>query len=256
MKKLFALVLALALMCSAAAFAETFKMGIDAEYPPYTYIGDDGNYAGFDIEVCTAVCEKLGMDLEIVPINWDTKLISLDAGEIDCVWSGLTLNYIDTAKYTVSEPYCDSVQKILTKKGNGIETMDDLAGKIVAVQAGTSAEDMLQDSRADLAATFGELQAFPDYNTCFTELMAGAVDAIAIDESIANSKIASYGDEYFTLEEDLDSEVYGICFRLDDTALCESIMGAFKELAADGVVMEIAQKYAEGGLDVDALTIK
>lgn len=87
MKKIFAMVLVLMMVLVSAASAEsfTFKMGIDAEYPPYSYIDDNGDYAGYDVEMCKAVCDILGWDLEIVPINWDTKLVTLDAGEIDCI---------------------------------------------------------------------------------------------------------------------------------------------------------------------------
>ena len=99
MKKLIAVILVALFALAACACAEgtTFKMGIDAEYPPYTYMGDDGNYTGYDVEMCQKVCEILGWNLEIVPINWDTKLIQLDANEIDCIWSGLTIVLAFTA---------------------------------------------------------------------------------------------------------------------------------------------------------------
>ena len=84
------ILVALFALAACACAETTFKMGIDAEYPPYTYMGDDGNYTGYDVEMCAKVCEILGWTQEIVPINWDTKLIQLDANEIDCIWSGLT----------------------------------------------------------------------------------------------------------------------------------------------------------------------
>ena len=145
MKKLLSIVLIALFVLAGCACAEgyTFKMGIDAEYPPYSYLDDDGNYAGFDVEMCQKVCEILGWGLEIVPINWDTKDIQLDAGEIDCIWSGLTIDVIDPEAYSISMAYSDNSQMILTKKGSGIETFDDLAGKVVGVQMGTSAEAAL-----------------------------------------------------------------------------------------------------------------
>ena len=106
MKKSLALVLSLMLLLSASlAMAETFKMGIDAEYPPFSYLDDSGEYAGFDVEMCKAVCEMNGWDLEIVPVNWDFKLNSLDSGEHDCVWSGMTLlDSMKEAGYVLSSP--------------------------------------------------------------------------------------------------------------------------------------------------------
>ena len=95
MKKLIALAIVLMMALSAGALAETFKMGIDAAYPPFSYLGEDGAYTGFDVEMCALVCADLGLEQEVVPINWDSKLLSLEAGEIDCIWSGLTIDVLD-----------------------------------------------------------------------------------------------------------------------------------------------------------------
>ncbi len=257
MKKMIALVIALILVLSATAFAEeafTFKMGFDAEYPPYTYMGDDGEYTGFDIEMCKKVCEILGWEIELVPINWDTKLMTLDSGEIDCIWSGLTIDVIDPEAYTLSMAYSDNSQMILTKADSGIETLADLEGKIVGVQLGTSADILLSEGgdAAELGASFGELQRFENYNVCFTELMAGSVDAVAIDIGVAAGKIAEYGDEYVMLDESFASEKYGICFRKDDAEMCAQVEEAYMQLVEDGTYLALAEEF---GLDTAALCL-
>ena len=254
MKKTIAMILVLMFVLTAACTAEavTFKMGFDAEYPPYTYLGDDGNYTGFDIEMAQGVCDILGWDIEFVPINWDTKLFSLDAGEIDCIWSGLTIDVIDPEAYTLSMAYSDNSQMILTKADSSIATIDDLAGKVVGVQLGTSADILLSGDCADLAASFGELVRFENYNVCFTELMAGSIDAIAIDIGVAANKIAEYGDEYVMLDESWAAEKYGICFRKDDAEMCAQVEEAFMQLVNDGTYIALAEKY---GLDTSALCL-
>ena len=256
MKKILAaiLVMMFALIACAGAEGYTFKMGIDAEYPPYTYMGDDGSYVGYDVEMCQKVCEILGWGLEIVPINWDTKLIQLDAGEIDCIWSGLTIDVIDPEAYSLSMAYSDNTQMILTKQGSGIETLDDVAGKIVGVQLGTSADILLSEGgdAEEFGAGFGELIRYENYNVCFTELMAGAIDAVAIDIGVANGKIAEYGDEYYCVEEPFASEQYGICFRKDDADICAQVEDAYMQLVADGTYIELAEKY---GLDTANLKL-
>ena len=256
MKKLLAAVLVMiyALIACASAEGYTFKMGIDAEYPPYSYMGDDGAYTGYDVEMCQKVCEILGWGLEIVPINWDTKLIQLDAGEIDCIWSGLTIDVIDPEAYSLSFAYSDNTQMILTKQGTGIETLDDVAGKTVGVQLGTSADILISEGgdAEEFGATFGELVRYENYNVCFTELMAGAIDAVAIDVGVANGKIAEYGDEYYTVAEPFASEQYGICFRKDDAEMCAQIEDAFMQLVADGSYISLAEKY---GLDTANLKL-
>ena len=256
MKKILAMVLVLmfALIACASAEGFTFKMGIDAEYPPYSYLGDNGDYEGFDVEMCQKVCDILGWNLEIVPINWDTKDIQLEAKEIDCIWSGLTIyaNGITEDRFTLSFAYSDNTQMILTKKGSGIETLADVAGKRVGVQLGTSAEAALAEDgeAAEFGATFGELVRYENYNICFTELMAGAIDAIAIDAPVANEKIAKYGDDYYCLDEVFAHEKYGICFRKEDTELCAQVEDAYMQLVNDGTYLELAEAYGLNTADL------
>ena len=202
--------LVLATGISATAEGEVFKMGIDAEYPPFSYLDDNGEYAGFDVEMCKGVCDQYGWTLEIVPVNWDTKLISLDNKEHDCVWSGMTI--LDTMKeagYVLSAPYFDNSQVILTKKDSGITTLADLAGKRVAVQLGTSGQALLEDEEGQLALaqTFegGAPVTMENFNICGTELDAGGVDAVVIDLPVAQNLAAKFAG-FQILEETLGNE--------------------------------------------------
>ena len=257
MKKLTALVLALCLMLSASlALADTFKMGIDAEYPPFSYLDDSGAYAGFDVEMCKAVCDLLGWEQEIVPVNWDTKLISLDNKEHDCVWSGMTiLDSMKEAGYVLSFPYYDNTQVVLTKEDSGIKTLTDLAGKRVAVQLGTSGEALLADEEGQLALakTFdtGAPITMENFNICGTELDAGGVDAVVIDLPVAQN-LASRFNDFVILEETLGSEQYGICFRNGDDELCKKVEDAIMQLVENGTYLELAKKY---GLDENVLCL-
>ena len=257
MKKLLALVLTLCLALGAAiALADEFKMGIDAEYPPFSYLDDDGNYAGFDVEMCKAACDILGLEQVIVPVNWDTKLISLDNKEHDCVWSGMTiLDSMKEAGYVLSFPYYDNTQVVLTKEGNGINTLEDLAGKRVAVQLGTSGETLLaeEDGQLALAQTFegGAPVTMENFNICGTELDAGGVDAVVIDLPVAQN-LASRFANFVILDETLGSEQYGICFRNGDDTLCKQFEDAIMQLVEDGTYLKLAQKY---GLDENVLCL-
>ena len=257
MKKMLALILALALALGVSlAMADTFKMGIDAEYPPFSYLDDEGNYAGFDVEMCKAVCEMNGWELEIVPLNWDTKLITLDSGEHDCVWSGMTiLDSMKEAGYVLSFPYYDNTQVVLTKEGSGISSLADLAGKRVAVQLGTSGEALLADEEGqlELAKTFegGAPMTMENFNICGTELDAGGVDAVVIDLPVAQN-LAGRFNGFVILEETLGSEQYGICFRKGDEALCAQVEEGIMKLVADGTYQSLGEKY---GLDTNVLCL-
>ena len=260
MKKMMILIAAIVLMVTACAAAlgegEVFKMGIDAEYPPVSYLDDDGNYAGFDVEMCQGVCDLYGWKLEIVPVNWDTKLISLDNKEHDCVWSGMTiLDSMKEAGYVLSFPYYDNTQVVLTKDGNGISSLADLAGKRVAVQLGTSGEALLADEEGQLALakTFdgGAPITMENFNICGTELDAGGVDAVVIDLPVAQTLSAKFNG-FVILEETLGSEQYGICFRKGEEELCKQVEDAIMKLVNDGTYLSLAEKY---GLDINVLCL-
>ncbi len=236
--------------------AAAFKMGIDAEYPPFSYLDDDGKYAGFDVEMCKAVCDILGWEQEIVPVNWDTKLISLDNKEHDCVWSGMTiLDSMKEAGYVLSFPYYDNTQVVLTKEGAGIASFEDLAGKRVAVQLGTSGEALLADEEGQLALakTFdgGAPITMENFNICGTELDAGGVDAVVIDKPVAEALKAKFAG-FVILDGSLGSEQYGICFRKGDDEMCAKVEEAIMKLVADGTYLKLAQKY---GLDENVLCL-
>ena len=168
----------------------TFKHGFDLDYPPYSYLKDDGGVGGFDVELCQAVCQYLGWGYEAVPFNWDAKDMELNAGSCDCIWSGFTKEGREDM-YTWGITYSNNTQGILVAADSGIKTLADLAGKIVGVQTATSAAEMLEDSKADLAATFGDLKIYETYTVAYNDLKAGAIDAIAIDMTAGTFLVAN-----------------------------------------------------------------
>ena len=231
----------------AAASEETFvfKHGFDLDYPPYSYIDEEGKTGGFDVEMAQAVCEYYGWEYEAVPFNWDAKDAELNAGSCDCIWSGFTMNGRED-DYLWSMPYSDNTQMIMVKKDSGIATLADLAGKVVGVQTSTSAYDLLNDEEGQkaLCDTFQSLEVYETYTIAFNDLKAGAIDAIAIDVTSGNY-LMSGEEDYQFMEEALGSEQYAIGFRKDDTELCEKINAALEALAEDGTFDTIGKKYPE-----------
>ncbi|MBQ2041227.1 MAG: transporter substrate-binding domain-containing protein [Lachnospiraceae bacterium] len=226
----------------AASSGRTFIMGIDPEYPPFSFLGDDGNYTGFDVEICQAVCDHLGWDLEIFSVNWDEKLVQLDSMECDCVWSGMTiLDSMKEAGYNISEPYFDNTQVLVVKEDSGFASSADLAGKVVAVQLGTSGESLLNGDLADLAGTFENVITCDSFLKCFTELEGNAVDAVFVDMPVAANYVAAH-EGLTIIDEDLGAEQYGIAFRADDAELCATVDAAVQELVENGTYAEIASK--------------
>ena len=222
-----------------------FKHGFDLDYRPYSFVDDNGENGGFDVEMAQAVCEFYGWEYQPVPFNWDAKDAELNAGSCDCIWSGFTINGRED-DYLWSQPYSDNTQKIMVKKDSGIATLADLAGKKVGVQTATSAYDLLNDEEGqkELADTFDELNVYDTYTIAITDLNAGAIDAVAVDVTRAQEAMAD-DDSLVCLEENLGSEQYGIGFRKDDEELCDLVNAALEALAGDGTVAKIAAKYPE-----------
>ena len=232
-------------------------VGFDAEFPPYGYMDDNGDYVGFDLDLAQEVCNRRGWELVKQPINWDSKDMELSSKAIDCIWNGFTINGRED-DYTWSMPYVDNSQVFVVKSDSGIASKADLAGKYVGVQADSSALAALEDEEnqenLDLAASFEELIQYGDYNTAFMDLEAGSIDAVAIDIGVANYQLNARGDKYMILAEQLSSEQYGIGFLKGNEELRDQIEETLNEMVEDGTFMKIAEDYSDFGL-VDSVCL-
>ena len=234
---------------AAADDDSTFVVGFDAEYPPYGYLDEaTGDYTGFDLELAEELCKRRGWTLVKQPINWDNKDAEIDSGTIDCIWNGMTYTGREAA-YTWSKPYVNNSIVIAVLADSDIQTPADLAGKVVIVQSDSSAETALNsDELASLAGTFADLQRNPSYNTCFTDMKTGAVDAVAVDIGVARYQMRNNPDTFRVLEEPISTEQYAIAFKLGNEALRDQVQETYDEMLADGTVMKVAEKYADDNL--------
>ena len=261
-KKLFALMMAAVMVLSmagcgktqdadataAAGEKKTFTVGFDAEFPPYGYKDESGEYVGFDLDLAAEVCARNGWELVKQPIDWDSKDMELSAGTIDCIWNGFTMNGREE-DYTFSVPYVDNSQVFVVAEDSGITGKADLAGKVVGVQKESSALAALEDeANADLMASFASLNQYADYNTAFMDLEAGAINALAMDVGVANYNIAQRGTGFVVLEEQLATEQYAIGFLKGNTELKDAVEKTLMEMVEDGTFLKIAEKYSDFGL--------
>jgi len=221
-----------------------FVVGFDAEFPPYGYIGEDGEYVGFDLDLAQEVCNRRGWTLKKVAIDWNAKDMELESKSIDCIWNGFTMNGRED-DYTWTKPYINNSQVFVVKSKSGIKTQADLAGKYVAVQMDSSALAALNnEENADLKNSFKELREFADYNTAFMELEMGTVDAVAMDIGVANVQIANReAGAYVVLDEYLSAEQYGIGFLLGNEELRDQVQETLLEMLEDGTLIKIATEY-------------
>ena len=222
--------------CGGSDSAKTFTVGFDAEYPPYGYRTESGDYAGFDLDLAAEVCERNGWELVKQPIDWDAKDMELNSGAIDCIWNGFTMTGRED-EYTFSKPYVDNSIVYVVRADSDIQTEADLAGKHVITQAGSSALSALQDeSKADVVNSFAYLEA-------------GTNDAIAVDIGVAQYQLTTKADKFRMLEEPLSTEQYAIGFKKGNEELRDQVQATLDEMAEDGTLAEIAAKYKDYNLD-------
>lgn len=227
----------------------TFTVGFDAEYPPYGYRTDAGDYEGFDLDLAQEVCNRRGWELVKQPIDWNTKDMELNSGSIDCIWNGFTMTGREDS-YTFSEPYVDNSIVFVVLADSDIQTAADLAGKVVVTQADSSALSALEsEDNADLTNSFATLEQIADYNSAFMNLEAGVDDAIAVDIGVAQYQLQSRGDKFRMLEEPLSTEQYAIGFKLGNTELRDQVQETLDEMVADGTFDAIVANYTDYNLD-------
>lgn len=253
MKKVLALicvaVLGLSVLagCGADASKTVFTVGFDAEFPPYGYRDDNGEYVGFDLDLAQEVCTRNGWELVKQPIDWDAKDMELNSGNISCIWNGFTMNGREE-EYTWTTPYVDNSQVIAVATNSGINKKSDLAGKVVAVQADSSALAALNDEEdaeaIALRDSFAELIQYADYNTAFMDLEQGNVDAVAIDIGVAQYQVEKReAGAFMILGENLAVEQYAVGFKLGNTELRDQVQKTIDEMAKDGTFAKIAEKW-------------
>ena len=228
----------------------TFTVGFDKDFPPMGFVGDDGEFTGFDLDLAAEVAKRLGKEIKYQPIAWDAKDMELTSGNIDCIWNGFsTKNRED--KYTWTKPYMKNDQVFVVRSDSDINSFEDLAGKTVEVQMDSSAEAVLKEN-TELSGTFGKLQTVADFNTGFMDLEMGGVDALAMNSVVANYQITKRGGKGFkVLDKPVSSEEYAVGFKLGNTMLRDEVQTALEEMKADGTLKSISEKWF--GKDVTTL---
>lgn len=234
------------------AEAMTLVVGFDKAYPPYGYVGSEGEYTGVDLDLAKAVCERNGWEFKAEPIDWDAKDALINQGDITCIWNGFTYEGREDA-YAWSGQYMINAQVVVVKADSDIKSLADLADKTVITQVDSAALEALDsDEWKDLQATFrgGKAQTITDYNNAFMQLESGTVDAVACDLSIAAFQMSAKPDVYVQLDEQLSGEHYAVGFKKGEEgqALADIVTETLKAMDADGEVEKICDKYAEQGV--------
>lgn len=215
-----------------------FILGLDATFKPMGYTDENDNIVGFDIDVAEEVCARLGVELVKQPIDWDTKEQDLDAGKIDCIWNGMSINASRAEVMNLSEPYMENAMVFVVANGSSVASQADLDGKTVAVQSGSTAQEILEGSDLNVTET-----ALATNVECLQQLELNLVDAVFMDSVVANYEIKETGKDYVILPDGLEAEEYAIGFRKNDNALRDKVQEILSEMKADGKLGEISTKW-------------
>ncbi|MEI3162262.1 MAG: amino acid ABC transporter substrate-binding protein [Lachnospirales bacterium] len=217
-------------------------VGLDDKFPPMGFRDENNEIVGFDIDLAKAAGEKMGVDVEFQPIDWDSKELELNSGKIDLIWNGFSIT--DERKETMefTQPYLDNKMIIIVNEGSDIKTKADLAGKNVGIQAGSSAVDAVE--KDDIHNEFASMPTYDTNVLALSDLEVGRVDAVVADQVVARYYLAQNQDKKFViLDDDFGSEVYGIAAKKGNTKLVDKLQTALDELSEDGTSAEISKKW-------------
>ena len=226
-----------------------FVVGYFVEFPPFEYTDDNGEVTGFDLDLAQEVCDRNNWTLvKQQIIDWDTKEVELDSGAIDCIWSGFTMNERED-DYAWTDPYYNNSQVFVVKKDSGISSFEDLKGKSIDVQMGSSALDSLEKNKT-LKDSFQTINEIKEYDTAFMDLESETCDAVLGDREVMRYNINTKfnPDEYEVLEPALSFEQYGVGFSENNTELRDQVQKTLNEMYEDGTIDKIAQKYKDYGV--------
>lgn len=215
-------------------------LGLDASFKPMGYTDENDEIVGFDIDCAKEVCKRMGVELETYGVNWDTKEVDLDAGTIDCIWNGLSVSDERKKVMLMSEPYMRNEMVFVVNEDSDIKTLDDLNGKAVAVQNGSTAQEILIASDVGSTVTVNEMATNVE---ALNQLEMDMCDAVFLDSVVAEYEINTSKKAFRVLDEGLEPEEYAIGFRLGDEALCTKVEDTLKEMKADGTLADISTKW-------------
>lgn len=228
----------------------TFVLGLDDSFPPMGFRNENNEIIGFDIDVAKEVCKRLNVELIIQPISWNAKEQELNSGNIDCIWNGMSITEERKQAMLLSDSYMKNRMVFITKQDSNLKTLEDLKNKKIGVQSGSSAEQILEES--EIYKTLNQIVAYSDNITAFMDLETNQIDAVFVDEVLANYYIATNNKNYKEIEQALEEEKYAIGFRKQDNELCSKVNEILKEIKQDGTLENISKKW----FGKDVTTIK
>ena len=226
---------------------KSITVGFDNTFVPMGFEEKNGNYAGFDIELAQYVSKKLGITVHFQPIDWDMKETELQNGTIDAIWNGYSATDERREKVAFTIPYMQNTQILVVKKTSGIHSVEDMTGKVLGAQNGSSGMLDFEEHPEVLKNRVkgGDADQYQSVNEAIIDLKNDRIDALLIDRVYADYYLTTEGiaEEYDTIPSGFESESFAVGVRPADKKLLEALNQAFKELYQEGVFQQISQKW-------------
>mgnify|MGYP000094494589 FL=1 len=226
---------------------KSITVGFDNTFVPMGFEEKNGNYAGFDIELAKYVSKKLGITVHFQPIDWDMKETELQNGTIDAIWNGYSATDERREKVAFTIPYMQNSQILVVKKTSGIHSVEDMKGKVLGAQNGSSGMLDFEEHPEVLKNRVkgGDADQYQSVNEAIIDLKNDRIDALLIDRVYADYYLTTEGiaDEYDTIPSGFESESFAVGVRPADKKLLEALNQAFKELYQEGIFQQISQKW-------------
>ena len=226
---------------------KSITVGFDNTFVPMGFEEKNGDYAGFDIELAQYVSNKLGITVHFQPIDWDMKETELQNGTIDAIWNGYSATDERREKVAFTIPYMQNSQILVVKKTSGIHSVEDMKGKVLGAQNGSSGMLDFEEHPEVLKNRVkgGDADQYQSVNEAIIDLKNNRIDALLIDRVYADYYLTTEGiaDEYDTIPSGFESESFAVGVRPADKKLLEALNQAFKELYQEGIFQQISQKW-------------
>ncbi|NLV67491.1 MAG: amino acid ABC transporter substrate-binding protein [Spirochaetes bacterium] len=220
-----------------------FIVGLDDTFPPMGFRSEDNNeIVGFDVDLAKEAARRMGINVQFKPVVWDGVIMSLDRGDIDVIWNGLTITEEREKKINFSRPYLNNRQIIMVRFESPVNKLSDLKGKVIGLQRGSSSEKAL-GSNDSFAKSIKEVKKYENNNLALMDLAAKRVDAVVIDEIVGRWSMAMKPGKYKIIDDDLGKELYGVGIRKTDITFKEELDRVLEKIKNDSTGEEISKKW-------------
>ncbi|WP_182187154.1 amino acid ABC transporter substrate-binding protein [Pectinatus frisingensis] len=218
-------------------------VGLDDNYPPMGFRDENNEITGFDVDLAKEAAKRLNREVEFKPIDWSSKEAELKSGRVNVLWNGLDITEKRKENMLFSDPYMDNRQIVFVKKDSDIKTIDDLKGKVVGTQSGSTGEENINKDQ-NLKNSFKEVKSYPDYIAAFMDLENGRIDAIIGDEITGRYYMNKHPDKFAARDIVIgETTSFGIGFAKDNQKLRDEVQKVLDAMKKDGTMAKISEKW-------------